>query len=249
MTEPYYQHGGVTIYLGDCREIVPQLELDSDECAALCDPPYGTGYYLADTDISAFIGGLLGALDGCCFGYPERLIQVVERAKRYPSEWVTWWPTNGACRGFNLAGVRNESEHIAFFGKHYLADLRESRSEESRRIVAKNYNHADGGAGRGLDTHGDPESRRLGDVWRFPSPGLGFLHKERQHPNEKPEALMLRLVEAVSEPGKTILDPTCGSGVSLWAARQLGRKAIGIDIDEKCCELSAKRLAQEVLIA
>lgn len=249
MIKPYYEHGGVMIYHGDCREIVPALALDCDTDALLCDPPYGTGYYVNDTDISAFIGGLFSALDGCCFGYPERLIQVIERARRYPSEWVVWWPTNGACRGFNLAGVRNESEHIAFFGKHRIAELREARSEASRRMTAKNYRHQDGGAGRGLDTNGDPESRRLGDVWRFPAPGLGFQHEARQHPNEKPEALMLRLVEAVTATGQTILDPTCGSGVSLWAARQLGRKAIGIDIDEQCCETSAKRLAQEVLIA
>jgi site-specific DNA-methyltransferase (adenine-specific) len=247
--KPYYDHGGVTIYHGDAREIVPALELDCDADALLCDPPYGTGYYVNDTDIAAFIGGILGALDGCCFGYPERLVRICELAQRYPSEWIVWWPTNGAVRGFNLAGARNETEHIAFFGAHRIAELRDSRTESSRRMVQKDYRHQDGGAGRGLDVQGDPETRRVGDVWQFPSPGLGFQHARRQHPNEKPEALMLRLVEAVSKPEQRIVDPTCGSGVSLWAARQLGRRAIGIDIDEQCCELSARRLAQEVLIA
>lgn len=248
---PYFEADGVAIYHGDAAIVLAVLALSGVRWDAVCaDPPYGTGWYENDVDVSRFIAMLFHQESGCCFGYPERLVQLCMAAQRVPSEWITWWPTNGACRGFNLAGARNESEHIAFFGKHRVAELREARSEASKRILSKDYQHADGsGAGRGMDTQGDPETRRVGDVWRYPSPGLGFAHAQRQHPNEKPEPLMLRLVEAISEPGQTILDPTCGSGTALWAARQLGRKAIGIDIDERCCEMAAARLAQGVLIA
>lgn len=242
---PYYDHGGITIYHGDCREIVPAL---GQWHAYACDPPYGTGWYENDTDVMAFVAGLASTRDGCVFGYPERLVQLCIKAARAPSEWIVWWPTNGACRGFNLAGARNESEHIAFFGKHRVAKLRQSRGESSKRMVEKDYRHQDGGAGRGLDVQGEADTRRVSDVWTFASPGLGFLHAQRRHPNEKPETLMLRLVEATSEAGQTILDPTCGSGTTLWAARQLGRFAIGIDVDEACCESAAKRLAQAVLL-
>jgi site-specific DNA-methyltransferase (adenine-specific) len=67
------------------------------------------------------------------------------------------------------------------------------------------------------------------------------------HPTEKPEPLMAELVTLFTDPGETILDPFMGSGTTLVAAKRLGRKAIGIEIEEKYCEIAAKRLAQRAL--
>src|SRR5690606_5164764 len=69
----------------------------------------------------------------------------------------------------------------------------------------------------------------------------------RLHTTQKPEPLLLELVALFSDPGDTILDPFSGSGTTLVAARRLGRRAIGIEREERYCEVIAQRLAQGAL--
>lgn len=69
----------------------------------------------------------------------------------------------------------------------------------------------------------------------------------REHPTQKPLPLMIWCLEKYSQPTDTILDPFMGSGTTLRAAKDLGRKAIGIELKEKYCEIAAQRMAQEVL--
>lgn len=64
------------------------------------------------------------------------------------------------------------------------------------------------------------------------------------HPTQKPEAVIRRLL---SVGGNTILDPFMGTGTTLRAAKDMGKRAIGIEIEERWCELAAKRMAQAVL--
>ena len=75
--------------------------------------------------------------------------------------------------------------------------------------------------------------------------GLTGCTEATGHPTQKNEKLMRRLV-SLTKSG-TVLDPFMGSGTTLRAAKDLGRKAIGIEIEERYCEIAAKRLAQEVL--
>lgn len=71
--------------------------------------------------------------------------------------------------------------------------------------------------------------------------------KETDHPCERPLSLYLWCIQLVPDSPITILDPYIGSGTVLRAAKDLGKKAIGIDKDEHWCEVSANRLSQEVL--
>jgi site-specific DNA-methyltransferase (adenine-specific) len=67
------------------------------------------------------------------------------------------------------------------------------------------------------------------------------------HPTQKPVALMTWLLSWVSRPDDVVLDPYMGSGPTLRAAKSLNRRAIGIEIEERYCEIAARRCSQEVL--
>ena len=83
----------------------------------------------------------------------------------------------------------------------------------------------------------------LGDVWSIPF--LNPKAKERTgYPTQKPILLLERIIELVTEPDDLVLDPFCGSGTSMVAAKLLGRKGIGIDISEEACALSKRRIEE-----
>ena len=82
------------------------------------------------------------------------------------------------------------------------------------------------------------------DVWTHPTHPPGGSNR---HPAAKPESMIRHAIEASTRRGATILDPFMGGGTTLRAAKDLGRNAIGIELDERYCEIAAKRLAQEVL--
>jgi site-specific DNA-methyltransferase (adenine-specific) len=85
----------------------------------------------------------------------------------------------------------------------------------------------------------------LGDVWEIPP--LNPKAKERVgYPTQKPVVLLERILEIASEPGDLILDPCCGSGTTLVAAKRLGRSAIGIDSSDRAVEMTASRLENPV---
>lgn len=74
----------------------------------------------------------------------------------------------------------------------------------------------------------------------------GRLRDSLDHPTPKPVTLMQRLVAAA--PGEVVADPFAGSGATLLAARALGRRCVGVEIEERYCDLIASRLAQGVLL-
>lgn len=234
--KPYYDDGTATIYHGDCREILPTVNAD----VLLTDPPYGAGHYETDTDV--FNGPMLKEwidryLFVAVFGWPEPLIAACVAAGVTPREWVTYWPTNARYRGLNLHGLWREVECVATFGGADWGRLRQPRAVTTTPMPCK------GGIVNLRPDSNEVRGARMGDVWRDESPGLNPNQRTRRHPNEKPESVMRRLVEVTEG---IVVDPFMGSGTTLRAAKEVGRHAVGIELDERHCETAAKRMGQEV---
>ena len=204
MTEPYYQDNAVTIYHGDCREILPQLE-PAD--LVLTDPPYGINY--AHKQLGKIFGDeqTPDVRDLLDIGGTLILWGAQHFAPQLPksTRWLMWLKHD--------PGLFGKRDHAPF-------ELAWTNLKGSMRA----YKHI-------WDA-----SIRQGQSFGLPN----------LHPAEKPVEL-LRWCLSFTPDAKTILDPFMGSGTTLRAAKDLGRKAIGIEIEEKYCEIAAKRMAQEVL--
>jgi len=204
---PYFEDDAVTIYHGDCREILSTLP-PAD--LVLTDPPYGVGYKYGNSyqdDAEGYEPFVLGAFQQMRENAPMILITTGMRNLWLypPADWVLCWAKPGSTRRNGLGGF-NEWEPVLVYGK--------------RRI----YN----------------------DFKLLPTaPNLS--KDTGDHPAPKPIALYRWLVAVGSDNGATILDPFMGSGTTLRAAKDLGRKAIGIEIEERYCEIAAQRMSQMVL--
>ena len=214
---PYYIDGSVCIYLGDCREVLPGLTFD----VIVTDPPYGIDL---DTDYSSLTGTpSFNAKKGHYQGKTHAAVHG-DDLPFDPQEFLRW--------------------PCALFGANHYAT----------RLL-------DGGSWHVWDKRDGLNPNMFADfeIWwtSYPSgPSRVFRHKwlgymrasdvgEHYHPTQKPVALMRQIIEKA--PPGVIVDPFMGSGSTLRAAKDLGRKAIGIEIDERYCEIAAKRLRQEVL--
>lgn len=220
--KPYASGEGWTLYHGDCREILPTL--DPVDCV-VTDPPYG-----AVTHRGALGDGGRSALVDFDATTPEALRSTMELARVR-----RWW--------------------VAFMEWRHIAAL-ETRPPEGWEFVRFGIWVKPNGAPQFT---GDRPATGWEGVGIFHPPGKkrwngGGHHavwtanvEQGPHPTMKPLPLVRRLVDLFSEPGETILDPFCGSGTSLVAARDLGRKSIGIEREEKYAEIAAKRLSQNLL--
>ncbi len=222
---PYYDHGGITIYHGDCREILPLLpKVD----LVLTDPPYGVGYKTAWRSCS----------DALCVPVAnDSDLSVVAEA----------WPM-AICalrenrHWYAFASPRRIAEASAIFGeKQVLAWDKGDRGTVGDLTCG--FGEAWEAVFYGMKGRRPLNGKRPRTVIRCDWSGT----MDPVHPTVKPVSLLAQMVAWSTSSGETILDPFMGSGTTLRAAKDLGREAIGIEIEEKYCEIAAKRLAQEVL--
>ena len=219
---PYYDQDGITIYHGDCRDVLPSLDVSG--LVLVTDPPYGVGFVGKNTkhttrredayasfedtpeNIEAIIVPVVTELVASC----KRAVLTpgIRNMFRYPKPdavGTIFYPSGAGLSPWGFTC----SQPIFYYGKDpYLAT----------------------GQGHRPDSFSTTESAQ-----------------DNGHPCPKPIKTMRWLVQKASLPGDVILDPFMGSGTTLRAAKDLGRRAIGIEIEERYCEIAAKRLQQAVL--
>lgn len=210
--QPYYSHAGITIYHGDCREIMPGLKAD----AVVTDPPYGISYK------SGYEGSLPRSIEG----------DTSTELRDYAI--MSWVPSPFACFATWRCVPPTRPRGCLVWHKFAggMGDLKFPWQPTFEMI----WIFGDGWTGH----RGD--SILTGAT--VPTWNTG--PARRVHPHEKPVGVMAQII--IKAPGETILDPFMGSGTTLRAAKDLGRRAIGIEIEERYCEIAAKRMAQEVLL-
>jgi site-specific DNA-methyltransferase (adenine-specific) len=206
--KPYYEERGITIYHGDCREILPSIQR-----AQLCltDPPYGIGLDYASFDdsedsvqrlIQTSMPSILASADRTVLTCATRQV-----AWYPPSTWILCW-LNRAGTGMNPWGFTCWQPILVYGKDPYLQTLQGSRPD--------------------IIEHSEP------------SPKNG-------HPCPKPVEFWKKLMKRSSVDHRdVVLDPFMGSGTTLYAAKHLGNPVIGIEVEERYCEMAAKRLAQGV---
>ena len=225
--KPYYQDDYCTIYHGDCREVLPQLE--PVDCV-ITDPPYGT---------EALGGGYgrrqLHSTDG---RHGRRIVGDADLSA--VSDCFSNLKLNDDSWVFTFAAARRMFEVVAILeglSYEYFGHLVWDKGTPGLGYTIR-YAHEDILLFRRGDS--PDKTKALISPLRYPSE-KGYLH-----PHSKPVSLLTALAGFTVG---TILDPFLGSGTTLRAAKDLGRKAIGIEIEEKYCEIAVERLRQEPLIA
>lgn len=219
---PYYADDLVTLYHGDCRELTAWLEAD----VLVTDPPYGRAWKQGDT------------------------------------RSVYGWAAD------NHAGIANDSTTeardaaLAMWGDRpafVFGDLMLAPPLGTKHVLIYDKGHdagftgAVGGYRRNVEAiyligpgHGSGLGGRSAVVSTRSSAG-GNLARTTGHPHTKPLDVMGALINDGVPTDKAVADPFAGSGSTLFAAKCLGRRTIGVELDERYCEIAASRLAQDTL--
>lgn len=213
MLKPYYEHAGITIYHGDCREVMEEWEglRTKSFDLLLTDPPYGIDRFQRGFGTTRFIG----------HGAEKAGLEWDNPPSCSDLAWMISLCSSSIIWGANNFDLPTSQAFLVWDKKQSVQNFADAElAYTDLPITAKIFHY-------GIHAHNaHPESH--------------------QHPTQKPEALMIWCLNLAGNP-QYILDPFMGSGTTLVAAKRLGRKAVGIELHEKYCEIAAKRLSQDVL--
>lgn len=239
--KPYYEHNGITIYHGDCRNIMPLLQ----PCdLTIADPPYGQTSLDWDRWVdhwANFVPSDSLWVFGSLRMFMDHRLEFVDWKM---SQDVVWEKHNGS--SFHDDRFRRVHEQVAHFYRGPWESIYRNvptTNDATKRTVRRKERPAHmGEIADSTYVSRDGGPRLMRSVIQVRS-----MHGKALHPTQKPVALIAPLIEYGCKPGGIVCDPFMGSGSTLCAAKDLGRNAIGIEKLERNCEIAANRLQQEVL--
>ena len=242
---PYYEKDGITIYHGDALSVIPDLPPFD---AILTDPPYSSGgMHRSDRMQSTVTKYVLSGTAA-----PRHEFSGDNRDQRGYMAWVSLWMTaalkraNPGC----VAGIFTDWRQLPTTTDAFQAGGwvwrgvavwdKTLKARPSAGVFTSQAEYIVWG------TAGAREPRRLGfqipGVFAAPAPN----NSTRDHITQKPIEVM-RWAMTVAPSDGLVIDPFMGSGTTMRAALETGRRAIGIEIEERYCEIAARRLEQMVL--
>jgi site-specific DNA-methyltransferase (adenine-specific) len=261
---PYYKDKWTTIYLGDCREVLPELAEESVHMV-VTSPPYG--------DMRTYEGGsrpeewldvidLLyrplapggvcmwnvadQTVDGSELGTPYRQALRFLEAGFKLHDTMIYLKVGVKCPDANRYYNAFEFMFVASRGRPaHFHELRDRRNRGAGRTNGGKQRARDGSMRQRSATK---RGARVGEYGRRYNYWM-IHHKANRtgHPATMPPAMARDHIRTWSDPGEIVLDPFAGSGTTLAEARAQQRPSIGIEIEEKYCEIAANRLSQGVL--
>lgn len=235
----------ISLHLGDCLEVMKGIP-DGSVDLICCDLPYGTTQNKWDSVIpfeamwEAYWRLLKPAgIVALTASQPFSAALVMSQPTRFKHEWV--WIKN---RGSNFANTvrepMKEHESVLVFsrGKWTYNKQMQERTGGGRSRVQYGFNKVTETENYGRFDKPPPPQGEL----RVPSSWQKFNVEVGLHPTQKPVPLMEYIIKTYSNPGDVILDNCMGSGTTGVAAKNLGRRFIGIEQDPKYFEIACKRI-------
>ena len=230
-----YNHAGVQIYHGDCRELVLAEPAD----VMISDPPYSEKTHKgARTTVP---GGPKGGVVQVTF--PSMTVEDIRGRLEALAPMVKTWCVMTCDFDHAIAIKANPPVGWEFVragvwvkpdGTPQMTGDRPGTGWEAIAFLHRTK----------------PDGKPMKKRWNGGGRNSVFTHgvcRDAMYPTQKPVALVSEFVRLFTQPGDTILDPFCGSGTTLYAAKELRRKAIGCDVSDEACALAEKRLAQDLL--
>lgn len=249
--KPYYEQAGMEIYHCDCREFFGSFVGFVD--VMMTDAPYSEYVHAKSRSGTR---RLTGSVSGGSFNSPANFSRkkefgfasLTDELRNAVADW-----TAVHVKRWSLAFSDVESAHL-WRDAFVCCGLDYCRTGAWVKVGATPQFTGDRpAAGFEAITICHPKGRKKWNgggthaVWSVPIVLNRTGNDPRLHTTQKPEELMLRLVSLFSNGGELLCDPFMGSGTTLAAAKRLGRRCIGIEEDERYCEIAANRLQQDVL--